>query len=114
MQNGDVSDPEGLRRTVKIRMTHSQYDVLDRAARKQGVTRSWLIRETLHIGLPRLLASLDEARAAGLSVGSARRASRGSTVFRGPRDQRPGGAVFAPASGTVAVVRQTRRDPEAG
>ena len=112
MQNEPVFEPEGLQLTVKVRMTRSQFDALNHAAAEQRVTRSWLIREAVHLGLPPVLALLEQARAKGFSVGSARRASRASTVFRGPRDQRPGGAAFAPVSGTVAVVGQTLRDPE--
>ena len=112
MHHEPVCEPEPFDSLVKVRLTSTQLDALNCAAGEQGVTRSWLIREALHRGLPLLLTCLKEARAAGFSVGGARRASRASKVFRGPRAVRAGDAAFAPTSGAVAVDRRTLQDPE--
>ena len=49
-----IQDPDiqPLDRTVKLRFSRRQLETVDQLAREFGMTRSWLLREALALGVP--------------------------------------------------------------
>jgi len=82
-----IYDPEAetLDRTIKLNVSRRQLRDLDRFAQQFGMTRSWLLREALHIGLPAVVAHLRSLRSAGFRPKGQVASPSAAGPRRGPR-----------------------------
>ena len=80
---------EPYRHVVKVRVTSTQLNYLNSMAARLAVSRSYLFREALQLGLPRLLDDRRRLQEAGMAAGPAGRATPEPVARRGPRAATP-------------------------
>ena len=115
MPRTPVRDPdwEPFTELVKLRFTVTQLSLIDRVALQHGVSRSWLLRQAIAEGLPRLVAVLEDGRERGMSPRATRRLSRVKATYRGPAGERPGvDPVFGLAPGAAVDRRSLPYPPD--
>ena len=82
-------DAEPLDRTIKVNLSRRQLRDLDRIAQQFGISRSWLVREALRIGVPAAIARLRSLREAGFRPRGQSDSPRSAAPRRGPRSDGP-------------------------
>ena len=82
-------DAEPLDRTIKVNVSRRQLRDLDRIAQQLGMSRSWLVRETLRIGLPAAIGRLESLWEAGFRPRGQVDSPHAAAPRRGPRSDGP-------------------------
>ena len=72
---------EPFRHVLKVKLTSSQLNHLNRLVASLGVSRSWIVRRALQAGLPAVVSELRGSARRDLLL----RAARGRRVVRTPR-----------------------------
>ena len=102
-----IPDFEPYRHVVKFRFAATELNEIDRLALEHGVSRSFLLRQALAVGLGPAVDALEDARKAGLSLHAARRPDRVGATYYGPRARRAQVQVFRDASRVALLDRRT-------
>ena len=82
-------DAEPLDRTVKVRVSTRELRDLDLIAQRFGMSRSWVVREALRIGVPAAIGRLQWLREAGFRPSGQAISPRAAGPRRGPRSDGP-------------------------
>ena len=82
-------DAEPLDRTIKVNVSSRQLRDLDRIAQQFGISRSWLLREALRIGIPAAFGQLRSRREAGFRPRGQVDSPHAAAPRRGPRSDGP-------------------------
>ena len=82
-------DAEPLALTVKVRVSRRELRDLDLIAQEFGMSRSWVVREALRIGVPAARGQLQWLREAGFRPSGQANQSPFRWPRRGPRSDGP-------------------------
>ena len=82
-------DAEPLDRTLKVNVSRRQLRDLDLIAQEFGMSRSWIVREALRIGVPAAIGRLRWLREAGFRASGQAISPRAAWPRRGPRSDGP-------------------------
>ena len=82
-------DAEPLERTLKVGVSRRQLRDLDLIAEEFGMSRAWLVREVLRIGLPAAIGRLRSLREAGYRPSGQVLSPQAAGPRRGPRSDGP-------------------------
>ena len=82
-------DAEPLDRTLKVNVSRRQVRDLDLIAQEFGMTRSWVVREALQIGVPAVIGHLRSLRESGFRPSGQVLSPRAAGPRRGPRSDGP-------------------------
>ena len=102
-----LPDHEPYRHVVKLRFAATELNEIDRLALEHGVSRAFLLRQAVAVGLGPAVDALEAARRAGMSVRAARPGPRAGSLYRGPRTRGPQVHVLREASRAALLDRRT-------
>ena len=82
-------DAQPLDLTLKVAVSRRQLRDLDNIAQEFGMSRSWVVREALRIGVPAAAGRLRSLRKAGFRPSGQALSPRAAGPRRGPRSDGP-------------------------